>query len=249
MNFKDYLIYEEDYQVFISLDEGELANALLAGPKFVSGAVGNLVGQGLRGVGNIGYGGLQSAYGLGQSGIGALQYLGGNKEARKKASDKVKSGLGNIAGGVGNALRGATQILASPVSAPIRGAQAVDDKTMSGILAPNDPKRSYIQDLLGLDSGETPQKPAKVVQPKKERSPSSIEQIPQEWYDLTDRLRKASPKDGPVIAAEMARKYPKLYAAARKRALSISKGRPSTNPSGQLRSTAGRARPQGFPGL
>jgi hypothetical protein len=242
MNFKEYLVYEEDYKVFSSLSEGEMADALLSLPKFVSGATGNLIGQGLRGVGNIGQGGLRAAYGLGQSGLGALQYMGGNKEARKKASEKIKSGFKNLAGGVGGAVRGATQIVAAPLSAPIRGAQAVDDKTMSGILAPNDPKRSYIQDLLGLDSGVTPEKSPKAIQKtSQEKQPA---QIPQEWYELTDKLRKASStKEGAAIVSKMARKYPELYAAARKRALSLSRGRPSTNPSGQLRSTSRRARP------
>lgn len=256
--FKEFLAYDEDYEVFSSLTEGEVLDALLAAPKFVSGVAGNIVGQSARGVGNVGYGLAKGSYGLAKSGIGALQYMGGNREARKKAAEKFKSGLGIAAQGLGDVAKGAVQVGAIPVTALLRGAQAVDDKSISGVLAPGDPDRTSYQALFGLGSGNQakPSKktPESVVQQKPSlpskvvpRGANKDAAIPQGYYDLVDKLRRASSrKEGVALTAEIAKRFPQQYAAARQRAMQLSRRRPSTNPSGRLRSGAGRPKPSGF---
>jgi hypothetical protein len=251
MTFKEYLALEEE----LALLEGEALDALLAVPKFVAGTAGNLLGQNLRGVGNIAGGGLDAAYGLGSAGLGALKYLGGGKEGRKSAAEKVKRGLGRIGRGIGSGLRGTVQMAASPISAPIRGAQAVDDKEISGILAPNDPRRSYLQDLFGLDSGSPPppepeskpepvktKKKAKAKEPPAQAAQSTSDVLPSGWMDLMVQLKQSRPEERGKIIGRMQAEFPNLFNDLKRR-LSQSRGRPSTNPSGLFRVPRGVRRP------
>lgn len=268
LTFKEYLEANEDYELFVGLNEVSWKSLLRlpqASTRFAAGTVGNAIGQNLRGAGNIVGGSLGGLSGLGSAAIGSLQYLGGNKEAKEKAKNRIKSGGEDVVKGVGQMLRGATQVAASPITAPIRGSQAVDDNSIGGILAPNDPKRSYWQDLFGLDSGvvepkqkakastrATKQKDKKTTVLQKDfvDAASSPSEPPKEWVDLVDRLRSVkSSKEGVEIVTLMKRKFPHLYHEAKKRALALTRGRPSTNPSGRLRSGPSRRSPRGFPGL
>lgn len=270
ITFKEYLEANEDYELFASFNEASWKSLLQlpqAGTRFAAGTVGNVIGQNLRGAGNIVGGSLSGLSGLGSAAIGSLQYLGGNKEAKEKAKSRIKSGGGDIVKGAGQVLRGATQVVASPITAPIRGSQAVDDNSMGGLLAPNDPKRGYWQDLFGLDSGVVDSKPkpeskAEPIATKQKDKKTTVLQkdfvnaasysseSPKEWVDLVDRLRSVkSSKEGVEIVTLMKRKFPHLYHEAKKRALSLTRKRPSKDPTGRLRSGPSRRSPRGFPGL
>jgi len=261
ITFKEYLELEQDYETLMSLSEVDFLNALSSAPMFAAGVAGNLIGQNLRGSGNILHGGLEALGGLGSSAAGALQYLGGNKDAKKKAKERIRSGFGGIASGAGDVLRGATQIVSSPITAPIRGAQAMDDEGFGGILAPNDPKRGYWQDLFGLASGdnEPPVKPKKKEPEQKTTSfkpnpatvraassaviygSSQVSGAPKEWNELVEKLSKASStKEAIYILSYMKRNFSTRYRDALKVARGLSRGRPSTNPSGLLRSSSRR---------
>jgi len=262
LDFKEHLSIQQDYEVLMSLDEVDLVKLLASPSMFAAGAAGNILGQAVRGSGNIVGGGLDALGGLGSSAVGALQYLGGNKAAREKAKKRLKSGLGGIAGGAGKVLRGAAQIAATPVTAPIRGAQVVDDPgSLSGVFAPNDPDRNYWQDLFGLASGSE----RKEEQPKtKEVSKAESEQLekvksvrsavingskvlhdaPDEWARLVESLRNAlTAKEAIRIMSYMKKKFPEAYRGALDRARQLSRSRPSTNPSGLLRSGSRRPKP------
>lgn len=278
MNFKEYVILEEDYDLFVNLDESSLDEVLGSGLKFLGGFGGNLISQTGRGIGNLGVGLGQGAYGLGQGALGALQMAGGGS---KKGKETLGHSWSNIKGGAKKIARGAAQAgpaataIASNVFTPglgaaigmgaasiipaIRGAQAASEPLgLSGIYAPGSKNRNFTQDLLGLDSWDKPKQSSTDSRPNDQSKQRSIRilqspdgiTIPDEWYQLTDKLRKAtSKKEWISIASEMSRKYPELYAAAKRKAKMLSKGRPSTSPSGQLRSGPGKVVPKGFPGL
>jgi len=262
ITFKEYLEIEQDYEILMNLDEASLLKLLTSPPMFAAGAVGNVLGQTARGAGNIVGGGVEALGGLGSGAVGALQYLGGDKEARKNARKKMRSGVGNVAGGAGKVLRGAAQIAATPITAPIRGAQILDDEGFSGILAPNDSHRSYLQDLFGLSSGSKKDVPkpvsraepeAKRIDPDKVRVARSAviktsehlpDTISKEWFELVEALKKASSvKEAVRIMSYMKRKFPFVYEGAINLARQIQKGRPATDPSGRLRSAARKVKP------
>lgn len=270
ITFKEYLELDSDYETLMSLSENNFYKALRvldSGPMFAAGTAGNLIGQTLRGTGNIASGGIKALTGLGSSTAGALQYLGGNKEAKEKAKSRIRSGFGRVADGAGNILRGATQIVTSPITAPIRGAQAMDDDSISGILAPNDPKRGYWQDLFGLASGinepeqpepeaeKTKQKTTQSINPEKVRAAraavvlgskqaSSDQTADYLWLELVKKLKSASStKEAVHILSYMKRNFSTQYEDALKTARSLSRGRPSTNPSGRLRSVSTKRKP------
>jgi hypothetical protein len=142
----------------------------------------------------------------------------------------------------------------------------MDDEGFGGILAPNDPKRGYWQDLFGLSSGDNkPLEKPKAKEPEKKTTSfsnkpnaatvraassaviygsSQVSGAPKEWNELVEKLAKASStKEAIYILSYMKRNFSTRYRDALKVARGLSKGRPSTNPSGLLRSAPSRRKP------
>jgi hypothetical protein len=158
MNFKEFVAFQELDLIAEELernpnllDEEQIDEVLGSALKFAGGAIGNLATQTARGVGNLVTGAAQGAYGIAQTGTGALQFAGGGKEAGKQT---LKRGASNLWRGGGKLLRGGAQTAAAltGVSPLLRGAQATGEKGITGVYAPAAADRTKTQDMLGLNS-------------------------------------------------------------------------------------------------
>lgn len=236
MNFKDFF---KEQEILDQKTENWVTDPL----KFAGGVGGNLIGQTLRGVGNTGAGVVNAASGLGDIGMGALQRLTGSKDKAKK---RLSRGISNFSSGGKQIARGAGQIGGAwtGITPVLRGAQAVDDKSIGGVLAPNDPKRNYWQDLFGLDSGEQPTK-QKNVEPSDKEKPVAISNNKeketesdqggwdQDSHNLADKIRKEkNPRRRQELITLFSNKYPILF---RKIQVNQRRGRPSRDPAGLMR--------------
>lgn len=192
MNFKDFL-EEKELELF---QEEMLEESLLTPVKFAAGAAGNLVGQTARSVLNLGTGTVQGAVGAGQTGLGALQYMGGGS---KRGRESLGKGVSNVLAGGNKIARGIAQGTGalSGITPFLRGAQAASEP-LKNLISPNK-GRSPAQELLGFNSWdqptEEPTKEAKPIRPEraaatlpkktKKPDPSSPES-PQYW----DRVKE-----------------------------------------------------------
>ena len=186
MNFKQFLTLDETAALF---DETKILeeNWLTSGLKFTGGTAGNLLGQTVRGAGNILGGTAKALAGSGQAALSGLQGLGGGSA---QAKTNIKKAGKNIVGGVGQALKGGLQVGASPVTALLRGAQASGEDLAPKPLGKD---RSWYQKTLGLNTwnqqkNSTQQEPADAQQevPDTQKTPA-INAKEQEW----ERLGKA----------------------------------------------------------
>ena len=145
-NFKEYLEIQESIILFKecdSIDENWL-NAAISG-------VGNVGSQIGRGTGNILGGIYNTGMGAMQTGVGAIQGVGGGF---KKGGANIQAGLKRTGGGLSQGLMGATQIVASPISGAVRAAQANDED----LLTKTDSDRTPFQKMFGLNSWEAKEK-------------------------------------------------------------------------------------------
>ena len=223
MDFKEFFELEEFGDNICS------ENIITSPLKFAGGMGGNLIGQNIRGAGNIIKGAYKGTKGIANSGIGALQAISGDK----KGKERIKKGIEGILGGVKDAGKGIAQSFVSPISSVLRGAQAVDDDEISGILSPKSGNK--FQKFLGLrgekDNGKLsqvtskanssikvnpppvpprikvnppPVPPRKVKNPKNKIKNSDFEQ-------LINNIKVA---DGPkrrVLIQALKNKYPDIY--------------------------------------
>lgn len=190
MNFKEFL-EEKELELF---QEEMLEESLLTPVKFAAGAAGNLVGQTARSVLNLGTGTVQGAVGAGQTGLGALQYMGGGS---KRGRESLGKGVSNVLSGGNKIARGIAQGTGalSGITPVLRGAQAASEPLKS-LVSPNK-GRSPAQELLGFNSWDQPAeeptkedpKPTRAAakSPKRTRKPdSSSPESPQYW----DRVKE-----------------------------------------------------------
>jgi hypothetical protein len=133
---------EEEYKIFEHAAYNEGIAELLKG---AGAGVSNLVGQNLRGAGNILKGGWQTGTGIGKMGVGALQALGGGEEPARR---NFRKGFKRAEKGIESGLTGAAQMVLSPVSAAVRGVQAAGEKGLSSM----SPRRSTSQKIFGINA-------------------------------------------------------------------------------------------------
>lgn len=227
MEFKEYFELEEFGDKLCS------ENIITSPLKFAGGVGGNLIGQNIRGGGNILKGAYRGAKGLANTGLGTLQTISGNS---KKGNERIKKGLLGIAGGIGDATKGIVQSVASPVTSVLRGAQAVDDDQISGILSPKSGNK--IQNFLGL-SGQKQVDSAELVKqeiPKSTKRPQpkskNTSDDKSDFYKLIDSIRSADGEKRRLLIQQLKNKYPDLYNKMR---VNQRRSRPSADPSGRLR--------------
>lgn len=114
--------------------------------------MGNLVSQTGRGLGNVFCGISYLFAGTGQTVLSVLQKAGGGHKAAKSTFSKAKR---NLLYGANGILRGVAQVCTSWILiAPVlRGAQLVSEPIgINGFYAPGGRDRTWVQNLLGLNS-------------------------------------------------------------------------------------------------
>lgn len=214
MDFKEFFELEEFGDNICS------ENIITSPLKFAGGMGGNLIGQNIRGAGNIIKGAYKGTKGIANSGIGALQAISGDK----KGKERIKKGIEGILGGVKDAGKGIAQSFVSPISSVLRGAQAVDDDEISGILSPKSGNK--FQKFLGLrgekdnEQDELSQVTSKAnsstkvnpppVPPKRVKNPKN--QIKNSDFEQLISAIKVA--DGPkrrVLIQVLKNKYPDIY--------------------------------------
>lgn len=195
MEFKEWLEDSEaDNRELIAaaIDENLLTTPLA----FVAGAGGNLISQAGRAAGNAALGLAKGSLGLGQGALGAAQLAGGGKKQAGKTFRKAGS---NISSGVGRIARGAAQAVGalSGVSPVLRGAQmASEPAKLSGVYAPAGKGRTWTQDLLGLNSWESPEAEKKIpAKPQSQNVPAKSGVSPKVKEKLVLKAGKGMPKD------------------------------------------------------
>lgn len=247
MEFKEFFELEEVADNICS------ENIITSPIKFASGVGGNLIGQNLRGAGNILKGAAKGISGVANAGVGSLQALSGN------GKERLYKGLKSIGGGIKDASSGAVQMAASPVSSLLRGAQAVDDKKIGGILKPTGGNK--VQSFFGLSGKEEPvadmkakeedgakeidkvrKKPLTIADIKTKKREDGAKEIDKasekkkaerNFYKLIDAIRSANGAKRTVLVQKLKNNYPDLY-----QQLVVNnrrKSRPSTDPAGRLR--------------
>ena len=160
LSFKAFLEQSENEAEFELLSEvlmdeaflkamGDFGSGVLAPFRAIGGAATNLVGQNIKGVGNIAKGALlQGTKGLAQTAVGGLQMATGSG---RKGFQNVKAGLGSTAKGIGNVATGAAQIAASPLTAAMRGVQAAGE---AGADVGLQKDRNWLQRTFGLNRAD-----------------------------------------------------------------------------------------------
>lgn len=214
MEFKEFLAFEEEKQLFQECDQ--IDENWLTGPfKFVGGAVTNAGTQTAFGLGNLAKGLARGVDGAVETGVGGLQYLGGGG---KKAKKKLGSGVSKIATGGGEALKGIAQLggALSGITPLIRGAQASTER-----FGPMSPNRNWLQKTFGLNAEEPEIEPSRTDSPKpssskpKSKSPRKKQEEKEEWdrlvyfYQITD-----DPVKKGEIQEVLKKRFPKKYQAA-----------------------------------
>jgi hypothetical protein len=203
MNFKEFLEQQEK-------NEG-----ILTPLQMLAGAGGNLTSQLARGIGNVGKGTLQTGYGLSQAALAGIQAASGGtkvgKESIRRSKENLKQGIGSFA-------RGATQAIASPVSAIARAGQIANEPFLkySGAYAPASKNPNRWQDLFGLDGWKDPPKPEPTPEPKPEVSKRPTIKITKanidNWNKLIELYKQAKTKQEKLdIQKRMALEEPMLY--------------------------------------
>lgn len=224
-----------DFKEFIEQEEAELFDEGIGAPlRFAAGAAGNFISQTARGVGNLGYGAAQGTLGMGQTALGALQALGGGEE---KAAKTLAKGIANVGKGAGRIARGAVQGAGalSGVTPLLRGAQAATQPRSKE-------RKSFIQDLSGLDSWQTtPSDPGtpsvpEAPRPRQEQKPVAVKRTqkdpagdflrrlgerekrkeqPEEWKQLVAAYKTAkTSQERKQLRARMRSVSPALYQQA-----------------------------------
>lgn len=144
-NFSSYVESKDLEEEFKLLEHAALNEGIAELLKGAGAGAANLVGQNLRGAGNIIKGGWQTGAGIGRMGIGALQGLGGGSGPARR---NLRKGMKSAEKGIESGLTGAAQMLLSPATAAIRGVQAAGERGFSGM----SPKRSTAQKIFGLNT-------------------------------------------------------------------------------------------------
>ena len=180
MNFREFYKFESECELFrecSAIDE----NWLTAPLKFAAGTAGNLATQAVKGVGNVAGGVARASLGAAQTGLGALQMAGGGT---KRGSKNFRGGISRIAGGFGQGLKGATQFVASPATALLRGAQA----STEDFTTPMSKNRNWMQKTFGLNKWGSDPEPSTQT-PAKPTSQSGSED--RQWQDLVAAFNDA----------------------------------------------------------
>lgn len=207
MEFKEFLAFEEEKQLFRECDQ--IDENWLTGPlKFVGGAATNAGVQTARGLGNLAKGVVRGVGGAVETGVGGLQYLGGGG---KKAKKRLGSGVSKIATGGSEAIKGIAQLggALSGVTPLIRGAQASTERF--GSMSPN---RNWLQKTFGLNAEEEPTKPA--IEPRKKQEDREEWDRLMYFYRITD-----DPVKKGEIQEVLKKRFPEKYQVAVRRAAKL----------------------------
>ena len=211
MNFKEFYEFESECELFRecdAIDENWLTSPL----KFAAGTVGNLATQAVKGVGNVAGGLGRMGLGAAQTGLGALQVAGGGA---KTGSENIRGGISRVAGGVGQGLKGATQFVASPATALLRGAQA----SAEDFTTPMSQNRNWMQKTLGLNRW-SPDPESPVQSPVQSASKPSVQSASgKQWQDLVKAYNNTqNPDERAGIQRELKKMDPARYAQAKEKA-------------------------------
>jgi len=197
MNFREFYEFESECELFRECSAiDETLNWLTAPLKFAAGTVGNLGTQAVKGVGNIAGGVAKASLGAAQTGLAALQIAGGGT---KRGSKNFRGGISRIAGGFGQGLKGATQFVASPATALLRGAQA----STEDFTTPMSKNRNWMQKTFGLNKWGTDPEPS--AQPPAKPTSQSGSEKDKPWQDLVAAFSaaKGDPLKQRAIQKEM----------------------------------------------